>query len=115
MNLEDYKNTVDTFLKLTFKKQINTIDRSLNKLSTEYKNDLLRSFFEDKEIILGSTLQFFQDKGIILLGYKSLSYIIRGIPNYYSTYEEIWEEFYRDIDDIFQAYCEILSDLRRII
>jgi hypothetical protein len=110
MNLEDYKNTVDTFLKLTFKKQINTIDRSLNKLSTEYKNDLLLAFFEDEEIS-ESLVSYFGFSHVhpniqrcVLLGYKPSS------PEYPGTPEEVWEEFHCDIDDIFQAYCEILSD-----
>jgi hypothetical protein len=119
MNLEDYKNTVETFGILISKNQINTTDKPLSKLSTIYKNDLLLAFFEDKEIMLGESENMYVDKQrCVLLGYKSLSYIIRAlhypfsvsIPDYSCAPDEIWEEFYCDIDDIFQDYCRVLSD-----
>jgi len=110
MNLEDYKNTVETFGILISKNQINTTDKPLSKLSTIYKNDLLLAFFEDEEISK-TLISYFGFSHVhpniqrcVLLGYKPSS------PEYPGTPEEIWEEFYGDIDDIFQDYCEILSD-----
>jgi hypothetical protein len=71
MNLEDYKNTVETFGILISKNQINTTDKPLSKLSTIYKNDLLLAFFEDKEIMLGESENMYVDKQrCVLLGYN---------------------------------------------
>ena len=96
---------------LIFKKQINTLDRSLSNLPREFKNDLLISYFEDKEMALTKNDNARLDKDrCVLLGYKSLSYIITGNPHYSSAPEEIWEEFYSDLDDIFQDYCEKQSE-----